>query len=130
MEFYFKPVYPATCYACPYPWAVCVKWLEERSGCSFCSYWWNCLPSLFILSLHIVITLDLRSKSHMIAWCQKKIISDGQRPSIIIFLPNEAQDTKFNTYIWMYIYVPSSYWITIGSMCYLFILINPFESVD
>ena len=20
----------------------CIQWLEERGGCSFCLYWWNC----------------------------------------------------------------------------------------
>jgi hypothetical protein len=25
----------------------CVLWFEEQSNCSFCRYWWNCLPSLF-----------------------------------------------------------------------------------
>ena len=31
---------------------VLVQWVKVRNDRSFCWYWWNCWPSLFILSFH------------------------------------------------------------------------------
>jgi len=33
---------------------VCIWWFEVRVGCSFCWYWWNSRPSLFINNKHWV----------------------------------------------------------------------------
>ena len=30
-------------------WSFYVQWFDVRGDCSFCWYWWNCWPSLFIL---------------------------------------------------------------------------------
>ena len=38
---------------CHMPWSIfCVQWFEVKRGCSFCWYWWSCLPSLFKFSFH------------------------------------------------------------------------------
>ena len=33
------------------------EWFQERSSCSFCSYWQNCWPSLFILAELLTFTV-------------------------------------------------------------------------
>ena len=42
----------AMCYSLYY-----VQWFEVRGDCWYCWYWWNCWPSLFKLSLEVIVDI-------------------------------------------------------------------------
>ena len=44
---------------CPMSCFYCVQLFQVRGDCLFCWYWWNCWPSLFKLSFHNVVELNL-----------------------------------------------------------------------
>ena len=50
-------------------WFFFLQWLAVRSECSFCWYWWNCLPSQFKLLFHNCIQKVIFDTDHFHLKC-------------------------------------------------------------